>query len=243
MSEAQNDAVQFLYKHGDLTYSAASDAIAKLCNNGFRIVRSDLCVTRAELDQMVGVCEALRDRLAVVEKAIRHGIAGILNDMTANDFPLEWSAESGLGKLFAAIGYHGEVYNSDAVTALQSATLHRRNRAMSDMNTLLDTADRIVAADLHPARLRGVIADLASALRETTALLTESKAYALALEKEMRDRGDALRVTGPNSDNEYWLHIKAGGRSGGINLGAEHGPICARLLEAAATPKKEQSDE
>lgn len=38
----RNDAVQFLYKHGDLTYSAAQAAVDKLCNNGFRIVRADL---------------------------------------------------------------------------------------------------------------------------------------------------------------------------------------------------------
>jgi hypothetical protein len=44
----------------------------------------------------------------------------------------------------------------------------------------------------------------------------------------------ALRITGPNSDGEYWLHINVGGRSGGINLGAEHGPICKRLLDAAS---------
>lgn len=43
-----------------------------------------------------------------------------------------------------------------------------------------------------------------------------------------------LRVTGPNSDGEYWLHIKAGGKMGGINLGAAHGPIVRRLLDAAS---------
>lgn len=44
----------------------------------------------------------------------------------------------------------------------------------------------------------------------------------------------SLRITGPNSDGEYWLHIKAGGRFGGFNLGGEHGPICTRLLDAAS---------
>lgn len=44
----------------------------------------------------------------------------------------------------------------------------------------------------------------------------------------------SLRITGPNSDGEYWLHINAGGRSGGVNLGGEHGPICKRLLDAAS---------
>lgn len=43
-----------------------------------------------------------------------------------------------------------------------------------------------------------------------------------------------LRVTGPNSDGEYWLHIEAGGMMGGINLGASHGPMVQRLLDAAA---------
>ena len=40
----RNDAVQFLFKHGDLTFSAAHAAVEKLCNNGFRIVRADLAV-------------------------------------------------------------------------------------------------------------------------------------------------------------------------------------------------------
>lgn len=44
----------------------------------------------------------------------------------------------------------------------------------------------------------------------------------------------SLRITGPNSDGEYWLHIKAGGRSGGVNLGGEHGQICKRLFDAAS---------
>ena len=46
----------------------------------------------------------------------------------------------------------------------------------------------------------------------------------------------ALRITGPNGDGEYWLHIEADGRSGGINLGSDHGPICKRLLDAASQP-------
>lgn len=40
--DARNDAVQFLYKHGELTYGAAAAAIAKLCNNGFYITRAPL---------------------------------------------------------------------------------------------------------------------------------------------------------------------------------------------------------
>lgn len=50
-----------------------------------------------------------------------------------------------------------------------------------------------------------------------------------------------LRVTGPNSDGEYWLHIKAGGKMGGICLGAQHGPMVTGLLDAAATLAKHGS--
>lgn len=89
--------------------------------------------------------------------------------------------------------------------------------------------------------------------------LAESRQYALALEEELRVRAEetdqllllansmdadfenyakahpaSLRVTGPNSDGEYWLHIKADGRSGGINLGGQHGSICKRLLDAVS---------
>jgi Ni2+-binding GTPase involved in maturation of urease and hydrogenase len=54
----RNDAVQFLYKHGDLTYSAAHAAVEKLSNNGFRIVRADLHdATKAQLAKAV---EAMR---------------------------------------------------------------------------------------------------------------------------------------------------------------------------------------
>ena len=49
----------------------------------------------------------------------------------------------------------------------------------------------------------------------------------------------ALRITGPNGDGEYWLHIEADGRSGGINLGSDHGPICQRLLDATSQPTPE----
>jgi len=45
----RNDAVQFLYKHGDLTYSAAHSAVDKLCSNGFRIVRADLAAVPAKV--------------------------------------------------------------------------------------------------------------------------------------------------------------------------------------------------
>ena len=130
--------------------------------------------------------------------------------------------------------------------------------------SLLDTADRIVNVDLYPARLRAVIGDLSVALREAFALLDESRAYGVALVEELRARAEktdhfvsmaasmdadfqryadahpaSLRITGPNNDGEYWLHIKAGGKSGGINLGTEHGPISKRILDAAS--EKEQT--
>ena len=41
-----------------------------------------------------------------------------------------------------------------------------------------------------------------------------------------------LRITGPNGDGEYWLHLKGLGRSGGINLGTAHGGIVQSLLDA-----------
>lgn len=43
-----------------------------------------------------------------------------------------------------------------------------------------------------------------------------------------------LHITGPNSDGEYWLHIKADGKMGGINLGASHGPIVKSLLDTVS---------
>ena len=73
---------------------------------------------------------------------------------------------------------------------------------------------------------------------ENRAFIAAARDLVPALLKE-RDEARArvapsLRITGPNSDGEYWLHIKAGGRSGGVNLGGEHGPICTRLLDAAS---------
>lgn len=51
------------------------------------------------------------------------------------------------------------------------------------------------------------------------------------------NQGVSLRITGPNSDGEYWLHLKNGNgpQSGGINLGSERrGMIVSALLKAAA---------
>ena len=47
----------------------------------------------------------------------------------------------------------------------------------------------------------------------------------------------SLRITGPNADGEYWLHLKNGNgpESAGINLGGEHrGMTVSALLRAAA---------
>lgn len=51
------------------------------------------------------------------------------------------------------------------------------------------------------------------------------------------NQGVSLRITGPNSDGEYWLHLKNGNgpQSGGINLGSERrSMIVSALLKAAA---------
>jgi hypothetical protein len=45
---------------------------------------------------------------------------------------------------------------------------------------------------------------------------------------------NGLRVTGPNSDGEYWLHLKDGVNDLGMNLGADHGIIGGKLLAIAA---------
>ncbi len=56
------------------------------------------------------------------------------------------------------------------------------------MEKLLDDADRIVATDLHPARCRMVIADLAAALRELSLALAESREYGAAMVEELKAR-------------------------------------------------------
>jgi len=39
--DAEQDAVQFLYNHGELTYSAANAAIRLLTGNDFRVIRKE----------------------------------------------------------------------------------------------------------------------------------------------------------------------------------------------------------
>jgi hypothetical protein len=43
-----------------------------------------------------------------------------------------------------------------------------------------------------------------------------------------------LRITGKNSDGEYWLHIDGSAQSAGFNLGYPSGMISAALLMAAS---------
>lgn len=78
---------------------------------------------------------------------------------------------------------------------------------MSDkLTTLLDTAARVSDTDLYPARCRTVIADLADALRATSADLTESREYALALGRELADRAvkqDAFTAMATSMDADF----------------------------------------
>ena len=85
------------------------------------------------------------------------------------------------------------------------------------LDSLLEDADRIVKTDLYPNRCRTVVANLSAAVRDLMATKPP------------------LRITGPNSDGEYWLHIRGeGGKACGINLGDQHGPIATTLLLAAS---------
>lgn len=78
---------------------------------------------------------------------------------------------------------------------------------MSDsMTTLLDDARRITATDLYPVRCRSVITDLANALQSVSTDLTESREYALALEREIADRSkkqDAFTAMASSMDADF----------------------------------------
>ena len=77
---------------------------------------------------------------------------------------------------------------------------------------LLDDADRIVAADLYPARCRRVVANLAATLREQSSDLAESRQYALALEEELRaraERMDQLLLLANSMDADFETYTKA----------------------------------
>ena len=74
------------------------------------------------------------------------------------------------------------------------------------LTTLLDTARRIADTDLYPTRCRSVIADLADALQTASTGLTESREYALALEREIADRAakqDALTAMAVSMDADF----------------------------------------
>ena len=58
------------------------------------------------------------------------------------------------------------------------------------ITTILDTARRIANTDLYPARCRSVITDLANAFQTASVELTESREYAIALERELADRSE-----------------------------------------------------
>lgn len=71
---------------------------------------------------------------------------------------------------------------------------------------LLFDADRIVATDLYPARCRTVIASLASALREQSLDLAESREYGVALVQEIADmaaKTDALLALANSMDADF----------------------------------------
>jgi hypothetical protein len=50
----------------------------------------------------------------------------------------------------------------------------------------------------------------------------------------MNEQGVTLRITGKNSDGEYWLHINGSEQSAGFNLGDPSGMIASALLMAAS---------
>lgn len=82
--DARNDAVQFLYKHGELTYSAAAAAIAKLCNNGFHITRAPLADALAvPTDGVATLAEALEAR--VKQRGMGLGRAFTIRDLDLMD--------------------------------------------------------------------------------------------------------------------------------------------------------------
>jgi len=54
--------------------------------------------------------------------------------------------------------------------------------------------------------------------------------------KEALINGISVRLTGPDADGEFWLHLAdPAGRSAGLNLGNPSGMIASALLRAVAT--------
>jgi hypothetical protein len=50
----------------------------------------------------------------------------------------------------------------------------------------------------------------------------------------MNEQELTLRITGKNSDGEYWLHIDGSEQTAGFNLGDPSGMIASALLMAAS---------
>ena len=50
----------------------------------------------------------------------------------------------------------------------------------------------------------------------------------------VKSNGVTMRITGPNSDGEYWLHLSGSGESCGFNLGRPMGMVSTALLMAAS---------
>lgn len=50
----------------------------------------------------------------------------------------------------------------------------------------------------------------------------------------VKTTGIDVRITGPNDDGEYWLHLSGSGQSCGLNLGRPMGMVSTALLMAAS---------
>lgn len=87
---------------------------------------------------------------------------------------------------------------------------------------MIDHSDLIVRAERAIQDARDFTDDKKPSLHLTLELL----------EAVRQNAERQLRITGPNSDGEYWLHMAGFGRRGGINLGADHGGIVQSLLDA-----------
>jgi len=87
INDASNDAIQFIVKHGDLTRSAAYDAIKLLTGNGFAVTRADL--TPPAADYVAGL--GLKRIVEEIDGAMKHGTWRDEHGMRLKDTP-EWVA-------------------------------------------------------------------------------------------------------------------------------------------------------
>jgi hypothetical protein len=136
------------------------------------------------------------------------------------------------------------------------------SRGLHDPSCNCDSSEALATVKKHIRKLTEQLEATRADAKKAEAYAEELervRQYASALEDELRARAErldkllllansmdvdfnayvkahpaALRITGPNRDGEYWLHVNVGGRSGGINLGVKHGPIVKRLLDAAS---------